>query len=46
MQPVIYPVEKEKLLAELTEDKFLRKTNKAGNEIYTFTAYNLSLIHI
>ena len=40
MQPVIYPVEKEKLLAELTEDKFMRKTNKAGNEIYTFNAFN------
>ncbi len=40
MQPVIYPVEKEKLLAELTEDKFMRKTNKAGNIIYTFNAHN------
>jgi len=40
MQPVIYPVEREKLLAELTEDKFMRKTNKAGNEIYTFNALN------
>lgn len=40
MQPVIYPVEKEKLIAELTEDKFMRKTNKAGNEIYTFNAFN------
>lgn len=44
MQPVIYPVEKEKLIAELTEERFMRKTNKAGNEIYTFdsrTAPNL-----
>ncbi|MDE5640028.1 MAG: GNAT family N-acetyltransferase [Odoribacter sp.] len=40
MQPVIYPIEKEKLISELTEDKFLRKTNKAGNEIYTFNAFN------
>lgn len=40
MQPVIYPVEKEKLLAELTEDKFMRKTNKSGNEIYSFSAHN------
>ena len=39
MKPVIYPVEKEKLLAELTEERFMRKTNKAGNEIYTFTAH-------
>ena len=40
MQPVIYPVEKEKLIAELTEERFVRKTNKAGNEIYTFDAHS------
>ncbi len=40
MQPVIYPVEKEKLIAELTEERFMRKTNKSGNEIYTFNAQN------
>ncbi len=40
MQPVIYPVEKKKLLAELTEEHFMRKTNKAGNEIYTFDAFS------
>lgn len=39
MQPVIYPVAKELLIAELTEDKFVRKTNKAGNEIYSFNAH-------
>ncbi|MDR0766273.1 MAG: GNAT family N-acetyltransferase [Odoribacteraceae bacterium] len=38
MKPVIYPVEKDKLVAELTEDKFLRKTNKGANEIYSFEA--------
>lgn len=40
MQPVIYPVEKEKLIAELTEERFVRRTNKAGNEIYTFNFKN------
>jgi hypothetical protein len=40
MKPVIYPVEKDKLLAELTEDKFLRKTNKGMNEIYSFDAFS------
>jgi hypothetical protein len=40
MQPVIYPVDKEKLISELTEDRFVRKTNKAGNEIYAFTAHS------
>ena len=40
MQPVIYPVNKTKLLAELTEERFIRKTNKGGNEIYSFNAFN------
>ena len=40
MQPVIYPVNKAKLLAELTEERFIRKTNKGGNEIYSFNAFN------
>lgn len=40
MQPVIYPVDKEKLIAELTDERFMRKTNKAGNEIYTFNAHS------
>lgn len=40
MQPVIYPVEKEKLIAELTEDRLVRKTNKGGNEIYIFDAHS------
>lgn len=40
MQPVIYPVEKEKLIAELTEERFMRRTNKADNEIYTFDAHS------
>ena len=40
MQPVIYPIEKKKLIAELTEEHFMRKTNKGGNEIYTFDAHS------
>lgn len=40
MQPVIYPVDKEKLIAELTEERFIRKTNKGGNEIYIFNYQN------
>ncbi len=39
MQPVIYPIEKEKLIAELTEDRFVRKTNKGANDIYIFDAH-------
>ncbi|MBP3419446.1 MAG: GNAT family N-acetyltransferase [Marinifilaceae bacterium] len=32
-------VEKSLLLSELTEDRFLRSSNKGGNEIYIFTAH-------
>ena len=34
MQPIIPPVEKALLRAELTPERRLRTTNKAGNEIY------------
>jgi len=37
MKEIIAPVAKEALLAELTPDKLLRKTNKADNEIYIIT---------
>lgn len=34
MEPIIDPVPKELLMAELTPSKFLRATNKAGNKLY------------
>ena len=37
MKDIIAPVSKEALLAELTPDKLMRKTNKADNEIYIVT---------
>jgi hypothetical protein len=37
MKEIIAPVPKEALIAELTPDKLLRKTNKADNEIYIIT---------
>ena len=37
MTPIIAPVDKEKLKAELTPERRLRGTNKAGNEIYIIT---------
>ncbi|MCD7973534.1 MAG: GNAT family N-acetyltransferase [Candidatus Azobacteroides sp.] len=40
MEEIIAPVNREILKAELTPDKFLRKTNKGGNEIYIITARN------
>jgi len=40
MKPIIPPVDKALLKAELSENKFLRKTNKANNEIYVFTAHS------
>lgn len=37
-QAIIAPIDKELIKKELTEDLFLRHTNKAGNEIYIFKA--------
>ena len=37
-QPIIPPVARELLRAELTPTRKVRDTNKAGNEIYIFTA--------
>jgi hypothetical protein len=37
MNPVIPPVKKELLLAELTRDKLLRKSNYGNTEIYVFS---------
>lgn len=38
MKPIIPPVERELLKQELTEERKLRDTNHADNEIYIFTA--------
>ena len=37
-QPIIAPVSRALLLAELTPERKVRDTNKAGNEIYIFSA--------
>ena len=37
---IIAPVPVEAIMDELTRDKFFRKTNNAGNEIYILTAHN------
>lgn len=34
MKEIVAPLPKEQIIAELTPDKLLRKTNKGGNEIY------------
>ncbi len=39
-QPVIEPVDTSLIENELTDDKFLRATNKGGNSIYIVDAYN------
>lgn len=38
MEAIISPVDRNLIKAELTPDKFLRDTNKAGNQIYVTTA--------
>ena len=40
IKDVIAPVPREAILDELTRDKFFRKTNNAGNEIYILTAHD------
>ena len=35
---IIPPIDKSLLKAELKQEKFLRKTNKANNEIYVITS--------
>lgn len=39
-EPIIEPIEKSLILSELTEDKLLRRTNKANNLIYVVDAHN------
>ena len=36
--PVIPPVQREELEAELTRDRFIRSTNKGNNKIFDFSA--------
>lgn len=40
METIIAPISRKVLESELTEDKFLRKTNRADNEIYIVTHHN------
>lgn len=40
MENIIEPVDRKMLEAELTPDRFLRKTNAAGNDIYMIDAHN------
>ena len=40
MKAVINPIDRAIIKKELTEDKFLRPTNKAGNHIYIITAHD------
>lgn len=40
MKEIIAPVSKDAIIAELTPEKLLRKTNKGGNEIYVTTAHD------
>ncbi len=36
IKPIIAPIAKDKLEAELTKERFVRNTNKGGNKIYDF----------
>lgn len=39
-EPIIEPIDREVLLAELTPEKQLRMTNKSNNEVYVVTAHD------
>ena len=39
-QPIIQPVDTDLIIKELNSERFLRKTNKGGNEIYVVDAHN------
>ena len=40
MQPIIDPVPVSAIMEELTQEKFFRKTNNAGNELYILSAHD------
>jgi hypothetical protein len=40
MKEIIAPLPRKKIIAELTPEKLLRKTNKGGNEIYIITYHD------
>ncbi len=41
MEDIIEPIDKNLLLSELTDDKFVRTTNYGGNKIYIVNAHNV-----
>jgi hypothetical protein len=46
MEPVVAPLPKDQIIAELTPDKLLRRTNNGNNEVYVFDNNNApSLMH-
>jgi hypothetical protein len=40
MEPIIQPIDRDKIISELTPDKFLRKTNYGNKEIYIVNNQN------
>lgn len=46
MKPIVDQLPKSQIMAELTKDKLLRKTNNGNNEVYVFNYHNSpSLMH-
>ncbi len=46
MKPIVEPLPKDQIIAELTPDKLLRKTNNGNNEVYVFDYQSApSLMH-
>jgi len=40
MKPVVDPLPKDQIIAELTKEKLLRRTNNGDNEVYVFDYNN------
>ncbi|MBW6501947.1 MAG: GNAT family N-acetyltransferase [Bacteroidales bacterium] len=40
MKPIVDPLPKDQIIAELTKDKLLRRTNNGNNEVYIFDSRN------
>ncbi len=40
MEPIIQPVERNLIIEELTQDKFISHTRRGGNELYEITAFD------
>ena len=46
MKPVVNQLPKDQIIAELTSEKLLRKTNNGNNEVYVFDSHTPALMQM